>query len=263
MNLAPILGFLIAIGVFIGGLLSSTSNWKIYLNTHAFFIVVGGTLAATFVSFSFGHLFKVAKVFVGKVLGRNSMPHIKVIEEIVELSQGLQQNENYLQEYSTSIKNSFLKEAVELHNEGGVHIDELESILVKRSEVHFVRYEEESQVFKTIARFPPAFGLLGAVSGMIALMAGLGSPDSFKQIGPAMAIAMVATLYGIALANFVFVPLGESLAKWNKEDHLMRNIVIDGIKLLNKKQHPLIVEEFLKSYLLSSERKLLKSPRAS
>lgn len=262
MNLAPILGFAIAIGVFIGGLLSSTPNWKIYLNTHAFFIVFGGTLAATFVSFPFGHLYKVARVFVGKALGKNSTPHIKVIEEIVELSQGLQDNQNYLIENVDNIRTHFLKEAVELHNEGGVPLAELDLMLRKRSEVHFARYEEESHVFKTVARFPPAFGLLGAVSGMIALMAGLGSPDSFKQIGPAMAIAMVATLYGIALANFVFVPLGESLTKWNKEDHLMRNIVIDGIKLLRRRQHPLIVEEHLKSYLLSSERQRLKTPRA-
>src|SRR5262249_55010306 len=99
--------------------------------------------------------------------------------------------------------------------------------------------------------------LLGAVLGMVALMSGLGSPDSFKTIGPSMAMALVATLYGIGIANFVFVPLGENLAKFTKEDHLMRNIVIDAVKLLRENEHPLAVEEYLKSYLLQSERVLL------
>lgn len=263
MNFSSLLGLLIAAAVFMGGMVTSSSNWQIYLNSHAFLIVAGGTLAATLVSFPISHLLKMTKVFWGKAMGKNQVPHLLVVEEIVNLSQGLQENENYLMEQVEQIKIPFLREAVQLQIEGGIPDGELDFMLRKRSEVHFLRYEEESHLFKTVARFPPAFGLLGAVSGMIALMSGLGSPDSFKQIGPAMAIAMVATLYGIALANFLFVPLGENLTKWNKEDHLMRNIVIDGIKLLRVRKHPLIVEEHLKSYLLTTERKKLNTPRSA
>jgi chemotaxis protein MotA len=102
--------------------------------------------------------------------------------------------------------------------------------------------------------FPPAFGLLGTTLGMIALLQNIGSPDSFKLIGPAMAIGLVATLYGIAVANLVFIPMGENLSKLNKEDQVSRKIVLTGVKLLRAKEHPVIVEEFLKSYLLPSER---------
>jgi len=263
MNISSILGLLIASTVFIGGILSSTSNWKIYLNFHAFIIVVGGTIAATLVSFPIKQLVKLWKVFFAKILGKGSAPHLKVIEEVIDLSRGIQSNDNYLAENVDKIKIHFLKEAIQLQVDGGISDAKIDQVLNKRSEVHFIRYEEEAHVFKTVARFPPAFGLLGAVAGMIALMGGLGSPDSFKQIGPAMAVAMVATMYGIAIANFIFVPMGEYLSKLNKEDHLMRNIVIDAVKLLRSREHPVVVEEHLKSYLLSSERSMLSTPKAS
>lgn len=263
MNVSSILGLIIAASVFVGGILSSTSNWKIYLNVHAFVIVIGGTLAATLVSFPVKQVYKLWSVFFAKILGKGSSPHLKVIEEVVDLSRGIQTNDNYLSENVDKIRVHFLKEAIQLQIDGGISDAKIDQVLKKRAEVHFIRYEEDAHVFKTVARFPPAFGLLGAVSGMIALMGGLGSPDSFKQIGPAMAVAMVATMYGIALANFIFVPMGEYLSKLNKEDHLMRNIVIDAIKLLRTREHPVVVEEHLKSYLLSSERAMLNTPKAS
>ena len=63
------------------------------------------------------------------------------------------------------------------------------------------------------------------------------------------------------MAGFFTGLLGENLGKHSKEDHLMRNIVIDAIKLLREKEHPLVVEEYLQSYLLTSERMLLKNTK--
>lgn len=254
MNISVISGIIVGIIVVIGGIFTSTENWKIFLDVHALLVVVGGTLAATLISFPISQLIKVNKILWSKIIGNHTAPHIKVISEIVSLAAGHRESPDFLQSNLNTIANPFLKEAVQLELEGGIPFQKIDAILKKRAEVHFVRYQDEAHIFKTIARFPPAFGLLGAVLGMIALMSGLGSPDSFKTIGPAMAMAMVATMYGIAIANFIFVPLGENLSKLSKEDHLMRNIVLDAIKLLREKEHPLVVEEYLKSYLLSAER---------
>lgn len=261
MNLSVILGMTVGIIVVIGGVFTSTENWKIFLDFHALLVVVGGTLAATLISFPLSQLLKVSKILWSKIIGNHAAPHITVISEIVKLAAGHRESPDFLQSTVSSIKNPFLKEAVQLELEGGIPFHKIDAILKKRAEVHFVRYQDEAHIFKTMARFPPAFGLLGAVLGMIALMSGLGSPDSFKTIGPAMAMAMVATMYGIAIANFIFIPLGENLAKLSKEDHLMRNIVIDAIKLLREKEHPLVVEEYLKSYLLSAERDKLSDKK--
>lgn len=254
MNISSLLGMILAFGVFVGAILTSTNASKVFFNGHALLIVGGGTLAAAMISFPISHLFDALKILFRRVLGQATILPQDLIKEFVRLADGYKNDTQFLAKNVTASSYPFLREALELIVEGGVPFEEMENILDKRAEIIFLENEEEAHTFKSISKFPPAFGLLGAVMGMISLMQGLGSPDSFKQIGPSMAMAMVATLYGIALANFVFIPVGENLSKLNKKELLNRNIVIDGIRLLQQKKHPLIVEESLKSYLRPKDR---------
>lgn len=211
MNISSLLGMILAFVVFMGAIVTSTSAAKVFLNGHAMLIVCGGTLAAAMISFPMSHLFEAVKILFKKVLGNPGVKPQELINEFVRLSEGYKSDPQFLAKNLTASTYPFLREALELIVEGGVPFEEMDHILDKRAEIIFLENEEESHTFKSISRFPPAFGLLGAVMGMISLMQDLGSPDSFKQIGPAMAMAMVATLYGIALANFVFIPVGENL----------------------------------------------------
>ncbi len=258
MNFTAIIGLLTAIAVLGYGTISATSNWKIFLDPHAIAIVIGGTMAATLICFPFSTIRTLFTVFFKKILGKFAGTHSSLIEEIVILSKGYREDSQFLKNSVNAIKFPFLKEAIELMVEGGIPEDKMDAILQQRAATHFKRYEDEANIFKVMGKFPPAFGLLGTTLGMIALLQNIGSPDSFKLLGPAMAIGLVATLYGIAIANLVFIPMGENLIKLNKEDQVSRKMVIVGIKLLREKEHPLIVEEFLKSYLLPFERNKLK-----
>jgi chemotaxis protein MotA len=254
MNFSFILGVFVAFGVFLGAIFTATNNTSVFLNGHAFLIVIGGTVAAALISFPIGDLLKIQVIIFRKMVGKYGVSPQDLIVEIVKLATGQKDDSNYLKDNASRIEYPFLREAVLLLVDGGLGADKMDSLLKKRAEVIFLKYEGEAQIFRSIARFPPAFGLLGAVIGMITLLQGLGSPDSFKQIGPAMAMAMVATMYGIAIANFVLLPIAENLSKLNKEEFINRNIVIDGIKLLREQDHPLLVEESLNSYLMPSER---------
>ena len=257
MNFSSIIGILLAFGVLIGTILTSTKDSKVFLDYHAFLIVIGGTLAASLLSFSGKKMIQLTKVFFKKILGKTNELYT-AIEEIVDLSKGYRENDNYLKDKMKSLKTPFLADAIELMTEGGIDPEDLDKILYKRAVSMNHRYEEDAEMFKTLSKFPPAFGLLGAVIGMVTLMQGLGGADAFATMGPAMAVALVATLYGIAVANFIFLPLGENLSRVNKQDHVIRQMVIDGVKLIRIKKHPLVVEESLKCYLLPSERQLLK-----
>jgi chemotaxis protein MotA len=93
---------------------------------------------------------------------------------------------------------------------------------------------------------------------MISLLQQLGGKDAQKMLGPAMAIGLVATFYGIVLANLVLIPISENLAMINREDETVRTIIIDGFRLIHRREHPKIVEEHLKSYLLPHERDKIK-----
>lgn len=254
MNINGVLGILAAIGMFVASLMMSSGSASVFFNTHGIFIVFGGTLAACMLCFPLPTLFGLTKVIFQKILGKFSHRHEMVIREIVDLAKGNRENPSYLNQNVANIKTHFLKEAVELQIQGGITDDEIDVILEKRAATHFVRYEEEAAIFKTMAKFPPAFGLMGTTLGMITLLNSLGSPDSMKSLGPSMAIGLVATLYGIALANLVFIPMAENLSKMTKDDEILRDIVMDGVKLVRQKKHPLVVEEYLQSYLLPKER---------
>jgi len=258
MNLSSLLGLMMAVGVLVGTIVLSTGKEShVFLDLHAFMIVLGGTFAASLLSFSGRKMLVLLRVFFKKVLGKNDEINIS-IHEIVDLAKGYRENDNYLRDKIPTIKTPFLKDALEMMVDGGIDPEDIDKILIKRANAMNHRYEEDAEMFKTLSKFPPAFGLLGAVIGMITLMQGLGGADAFAKVGPSMAVALVATMYGIAVANFIFLPLGENLARVNRMDHLVRQIVVDGVRLLRMKKHPLVVEETLKCYLLPSEREKLK-----
>ncbi|WP_157684754.1 motility protein A [Bdellovibrio bacteriovorus] len=259
MNFSSALGVIAAIVVFGVAIFTSTSSREIFLDPHGILIVIGGTMAAAFLCFPVSTFPQMVKVVIRKFLGKYGHRHANAIREIVEMSKTQKEDAQLFREKIPQIKTDFLRDGLKLLVDGGMNDKQLDAILKKRADVQFRRHQKEANIFKTLAKFPPAFGLMGTTIGMIALLQSLGSADAYSRLGPAMAIGLVATLYGIALANFVFIPLGENLAKLNEEDELLRELVIDGIRLLRAQEHPLVVEEFLVSYLNPTERHKLQA----
>jgi chemotaxis protein MotA len=254
MNFSSLLGILAAFGVLVGGVTSSTSGMEVLLNEHGILIVVGGTLAASLISFPLQDFWKLIKAFLYKVLlGKGDKP-ADVIQEIVNLSDGYRKDPSYLKSRLPSIKNPFLADAIDMLVKGGLKPEDVRNIMEVRAHTLFHRYDEEASIFKTIAKFPPAFGLMGTTLGMIGLMQSIGSEDAFEKIGPTMGVALVATLYGVAIANLIFIPLGENIGRLNNQEDTLRSIIIEGVELISRRSHPVLVEEKLKSYLLPSER---------
>jgi len=259
MNFSSIFGILAALTVVVIGIVTSSKSAVVFLDMHGILIVLGGTAAAGLMCFPARSFVRIAKVFFDKFIGNYSTRNEVVIGEIVDLSKGLRENPNYMSEKVKTIKTPFLADAVELLVLGGIPDDALDEILVKRAVTHSKRYDYDVGVFKTLAKFPPAFGLLGTTLGMISLLQQLGGKDAQKMLGPSMAIGLVATFYGLTLANLILIPVAENLSVINRDDETVRMMVIDGLRLIRRKEHPKIVEEHLKSYLLPHERTELKN----
>jgi len=254
MNFSSIFGTLAALVVLIVSITMSSKSATIFLDPHGILIVLGGTAAAGLMCFPVRSYIRVGGVIMNKFLGSYTTRHDVVISEIVDLARGVRENADYLKTKAKALKTPFLADAVQLITLGGIPEEALDEILIKRAATHTKRYEYDVGVFKTLAKFPPAFGLLGTTLGMISLLQQLGGKDSQKMLGPAMAIGLVATFYGLTLANLVFIPISENLAVINREDETLRTIVIDGLRLVRRREHPKVVEEHLKSYLLPHER---------
>ena len=255
MNFSVPAGFITA-AVVIAYTLSDL-NVSAVLSKHAFVCVIGGTLAAAFVCCKFDFLFQMSKVFMFTVTGKRRSQVINVLKEIIGFAEHVN-NGKLLIEVVQTCKNPFLRELLELSEQAGLDQHEFDEVVEKRLEQQNERYKRDAYLFKTIGKFPPAFGLVGTSVGMIGLLQGIGQEGAFQTIGPSMSIALVATFYGLCLSNFVLIPMGENLHLASEEDLTMRRIVVDGVKLLRDKRHPLLVQEFLISYLPPQERSLVR-----
>ncbi len=254
MNFSSIAGVVAALLVLLFGILTSSKSAMVFLDPHGILIVVGGTAAAALMCFPFKFYVHIGKIFWQKFVGNYSVSREFVIHEIVDLAKGIRENPDYMKTKLKSIRTPFLADGIELIVQGGFSSEVIEEIMSKRANILTKRYDHDVSVFKTIAKFPPAFGLMGTTLGMIALLQQLGGKDAQKLLGPAMAIGLVATFYGLTLANLLFIPIAENLSSLNRDDESLRMIIIDGLRMIQSKEHPKIVEEYLKSHLTPAER---------
>ncbi len=256
MNFGTLIGFLAAFAVFAVSVAMSFQNASVIFDLHAGLIVIGGTIAVALICFPMKQILALLKVFLRRLVGKNRRDYMGIIREIVLLSEASLKGKKSFDAAINNVQDPFLKDAANVlfWVKAEISAAELRDLLETRVRTHFKVYMNEAKIFKTMSKFPPAFGLMGTTMGMIALLQSLGSPDAKNMIGPAMAIALVATLYGLVLTNFVFIPISENLAKQTQEDMVCRSIVVEGIMLIQAERPTKYIEEKVKSYLLPSQR---------
>jgi chemotaxis protein MotA len=253
VNFSAVIGFFICVGVLFLGVTESEGARAILLNKHAILVVLGGTIASTFVSFPISKVVSLTFVALKKLIGISGKDFKGIITEVIGIAEQAQRDPGAIKNVVGNVKDPFLKEGLQLLIDGATE-EQLSDIMRTRIETFKRRHIAEANMFRTIGKFPPAFGLLGTTLGMITLLNQLGGPDAQKLVGPAMAIGLVATLYGISITNFILIPIAENLSSLGAEDYAARNMTLEGLLMIKRKIHPILVEEKMKSYLLPSER---------
>ena len=254
MNFWSLLGFSLAAIVFFAGMAMSTDNMSMFLDAHARLIVIGGSVAAASIAFQLDRMFLLFRVFLLRVLKGRRVDYVRIIAELMRMAEAYRTGSPQFDKMVKESKEHFLKEALEMATDGVLDHSRLSKVMRARVATLYHRHTEDALKFKTVGKYPPAFGLMGTTLGMIALLQTLGKPGAQKLIGPAMSIALVATLYGIVLANLVFNPISENLMDSAKETRLKNTIIAEGVLLILEKTNPLVLAEELNSYLLPSER---------
>ena len=113
------------------------------------------------------------------------------------------------------------------------------------------RHEAGRGLFSAVGKYAPAFGMIGTLVGLVAMLANMDDPSS---IGGGMAVALLTTMYGAILANVVFLPLADKLAARSSQEVLLKTIIIKGVMSIQSGDNPRIVEQKLKTFLPPSER---------
>jgi chemotaxis protein MotA len=254
MNFGAISAMVLAIGVFLYGLiLSGGDSLKIFYDFPSVFIVFGGVIAATAISFQYKRMFSMVKFVIGRVVKGKFADFRGLITEIIQAVDGYRKGES-LKSISDKSTDPFFKEALELLDGGVMSADQVFAVLEERNDNLFHLYSEDAGKLKIVGKYPPAFGMMGTTIGMIVLLANLNGADAIKKVGPAMGVCLITTLYGTVLANFGFLPLADNLVEQSKETYLKNRIIIEGIKQLHAKENPIVVAEKLNSFLLPGDR---------
>jgi chemotaxis protein MotA len=253
LNIKSIFALALAVFVLVYGIFSS-GNVSVFLNEHAFMIVIGGTIAASSISFQVDRIIILFKVFFKRIVQGRKYDYVKLIRELMTIADAYRKKSSDFDKLIEQNPDFFLKEAFGLAKEELLSEEDLIRVLRMRLGTMYQRHMEEMIRFRTVGKFPPAFGLMGTTLSMISLLQNLGQEGGMKLIGPAMAVGLVATFFGLALSNLVFTPIAENLQDSAKEIKLKNLIIVEGVRLILQGTGPVFLAEELNSFLLPGER---------
>lgn len=248
MDLGTILGLLGGGYIIYWAIAADGGNIGMFLNAHPIVIVIGGSTVVTIMKFGLGRFFGAFKTAIHAFVFKKFSPQ-DIIEEAVKIAEAARKG-GLLSLEGMEIKNPFLQKGVQLLIDGH-EPDVVRKILSKEMNLTVERHTWSQKVFKAIAEAGPAMGMIGTLLGLVLMMSNMSDP---KSIGPAMAIALLATLYGAVLANMVAMPIAEKLELRSTEERTAKALVIDALMGIQAGQNPRVIEEALKNYLPSKGR---------
>ena len=253
MDIATIIGLLMGFGAVIGGQTLEGGSIMALIQPTAAIIVLGGTFGATIVSFPMNHLMQ-AVTEIRKVLFPTHASPEPLIKAIMGFASKARKNGLIsLEPEVQKTKDTFLRKGLSLVVDG---IDPQK--LKETMEIELNSYEEHAkgsaEVFESAGGFAPTIGIIGAVLGLIHVMENLS--DSSK-LGGGIAVAFVATIYGLMTANLVCIPFSTKLKQRLKEEILQKEMIIEGLMAIQNGENPHFIEQRLNSFVqhTSSDKK--------
>ncbi|MCG8449911.1 MAG: motility protein A [Pirellulales bacterium] len=245
MDIATVLGVVTAMGLIFSSIVAGDGNLSSFINPSALMVVVGGSLAATLISFplkNFLTLFSVGMKVVFYKL--DSIPSL--IEEIVSLAEtarrdGLLALESRLDE----IENPFVVLGVQMAVDG-TRPEVMEDILRTELDAVATRHRDGKALLDCMGRFAPAFGMIGTLMGLVIMLSDMTDPS---KIGAGMAVALLTTMYGAIASNVVFLPFAEKLGYTNKQELLIMEIIVRGIMAIQSGENPRVIEQKLNTFI--------------
>ena len=248
MDISTILGILLGFAL-MGASIAIGGGLGGFINIPSFMIVIGGTLAAILVMFPLKTVLGSFKV-VKHAFKQNNTSPLAIIDEIVALATKARK-ESIIALERVPIENEFLQKGIKLVVDG-TDPELLRSILKTDLAYMRERHKVGQRIFKGMGSFAPAFGMIGTLIGLVKMLRTLNDPE---KIGPAMAVALITTLYGAVLANLIFIPIANKLEGRTNEQALIMELIIEGVLSILAGENPRVIREKLEAFLSPSMRK--------
>lgn len=249
MDLATLLGMIgafciIVLAMVLGG------GVGVFINVPSLLVVIGGTTFAVLMQFTVGQYLSAFKV-AGKAFKFKSIPPEDLIDEVSELAD-LARKGGLLSLEGKEVSHDFLQKGITLLVDG--HDPEvIRTMMNKDMKLAVERHDWGAKIWTAIGDMGPAMGMIGTLIGLVQMLSAMDDP---KSIGPAMAVALLTTLYGAMLANMIAIPLAEKLKLRADEESKMQSMIIDAITAIQSGQNPRVIRNILQTYIQAGKRQV-------
>ncbi|MGJ8631520.1 MAG: flagellar motor protein PomA [Glaciecola sp.] len=247
MDLATIVGMIGAIGFIVMAMVQG-GDIGMFINVPSILIVFCGSLFVVLSQFSLGQFLGAGKIAAKAFMFKIEAPEA-LIHKVVEMADAARKG-GFLALEEAQIDNPFMQKGVDMLVDGH-DVEVVRETLSKDISMTTQRHEFGASIFKSLGDIAPAMGMIGTLIGLVAMLSNMDDP---KSIGPAMAVALLTTLYGAFLANIICLPISAKLNVRSQEEKVNQSLVLDGILGIADGQNPRVIDGILKSYLAESKR---------
>ena len=244
MDLATGLGLIGGFATVVVLILVDGGNFAAYFDKHAIIVIFGGATAATMVRFPFAAIVHGLPIGIRYAFTMRSIHPRELIEEITQVADVVRKSGPMALE-NVQVEDPFLAQGLR-YIADGYDRDFIRDTLEKDRDNFLMRLNEGSKIYRSYGDCAPAWGMIGTIIGMVTMFANMSDPS---KLGPAMATALLATLYGALVANAICLPIADKLHVKLEEEEVSRSLIIDGILQIRDSKSPAVVKEMLLAYL--------------
>lgn len=250
MDKGTVAGILLAIGGIVAGLLLEGGNLGQILQPTAAMIVFGGTLGAIMIQFPLHVVIAGFKDLAKVVFVKGQNPQEVITQLIQFANKARRQGIVSLDADIASIKEPFLKKALMLAVDG-TEPEQLRKMMEMELDNQSEEEERVPQVFESAGGFSPTIGIIGAVMGLIQVMQHM---DKIEEVGRGIAVAFVATIYGVGAANLFLLPAAGKLKIRIRESQVRREMMLEGVISILEGMNPRMLEMKLYGFLAEQDQ---------
>lgn len=250
MDITSLIGFLLAWALIVGSILMGSAPFSAFIDIPSVLVVLGGAGAAAMMAFPLKSMLSLPLVFKKAFLNKED-DLLALIGQLVSLAEvarreGLLALEGKMSE----VPNPTIKAGLQMAIDGN-DADTIESVMRTEMEALSRRHKEGRSILDQLARFAPAYGMIGTLMGLIMMLSDMSDPSS---IGAGMAVALITTLYGAIVANVVFQPFAEKLGLLSKKEMCAVELIVRGVLAIQSGESPRALEQRLLTFIHPKKR---------
>jgi chemotaxis protein MotA len=248
MDIATGVG-LVAGTIVIVTLILMGGDFRMFYDVHAVIIIFGGSFAATLIRFPIVAMLHGLPLGMRFAFTMRSTTQRELVDEIASLAE-IARKQGPIGLEKVEVEDAFLAKGIRFVADG-YDADFIRDNLERDRDNFLTHLDEGQKIYRAIGDCAPAFGMIGTLIGMVQMFANMTDPS---KLGPFMAVALLATLYGALVANLFCLPVADKLHGKLVDEEINRTLIIDGVLMIRDAKSPALVREMLLAYLPEKHR---------